>query len=326
MRFRVPVLTTGTGVLEQEACAEGADARAAIAARLSARYRWLAEDCPSEARMHWGRLVQLALSGLLTGIISHVANAKICIEGSYDVAVLVANQNYRPASSDVATPKNDVEAVAAALSTHGWKVLRWDDLKLAQMKNAQDLLGFNCGPRSILFYYAGEGMTVDGIPYVAPVDLPVPKPGVSFAKRNLVAVEDIAKNLSAWTKTLFLVIDGTALPDSKDAPPVFLKRLADIPKVKFAVFSAAPGQAVLDMVPSRPDLSDLSPFARAFAKAVKDKWPDVDAVMLQVREEVAADTAGQQVPDWYRAIGASKPQIDVLTKSSPVMQPTSKTD
>jgi hypothetical protein len=253
--------------------------------------------------MGWKKTLFLAAFSLLLAAFCLVASAQhgkaeICVEGG-KVALLVANQNYSNVHSDLENPKRDIEAVGAALESQGWRVTKQSDLPVGKLRDLSETIGSYCEPDSILFYYAGEGESIDGIPYLAPADISYPSTAQGrLRKRQLVSVPEIARTLSIYSKRVLLILDGPSLSDQSQVPLTAL--LAAIPEVKLAVFSASAGQTVIDKLPTEPD---LSPFARAFAEAVKSKGSNFDAVMLQVRDNVVRATSGQQTPDWYRALG-----------------------
>src|SRR5215470_14700526 len=86
------------------------------------------------------------------------------------VALVIGNAAYRNAAT-LANPRNDAEAVAAALERVGFKVVKGIDLDQAGMRATirefdSALTGADVG----LFYYAGHGLQVEGRNYLIPVD------------------------------------------------------------------------------------------------------------------------------------------------------------
>ncbi|MGH6825072.1 caspase family protein [Methyloceanibacter sp.] len=242
------------------------------------------------------QLALFLLAGFGVILTSFTTEARICLVTG-NAAILVANQNYKDGISDLQNPKRDVEAVASAFKKLGWARQIEFDLTRDQLLKLPISV---CEPDVLLFYYAGEGVTVDGVPYIAPTDIDASS--MKMAKKRLVPITAIAQQLSRVANQIILVIDGTAL--DQGVVPAIDRSLAALPKVKFALFSAGPGQNVLDQIAGEQE--DMSPFAHAFAEAVESKWPDLDAVMLEVRDKVSKVTNGAETPDWYRAIGASE--------------------
>jgi len=112
-------------------------------------------------------MVFLLLAVLLVPV---VAQGTDTIESVRGVALIIGNAAY-VGTRPLANPVNDAHDVAAAMEKLGWKVLRYSDASLVQMRAAvREFAAALRGQKAGLFFYAGHGLQVDGINYLVPVD------------------------------------------------------------------------------------------------------------------------------------------------------------
>lgn len=86
------------------------------------------------------------------------------------VALVIGNSAYRHAP-ELRNPKNDAGDIAAALDRLGFKVVKGFDLdKTGMDRTVRDFAGALTGADVGVFFYAGHGLQVSGVNYLAPVD------------------------------------------------------------------------------------------------------------------------------------------------------------
>jgi formylglycine-generating enzyme required for sulfatase activity len=112
-------------------------------------------------------------------------------------ALVIGNSNYEQAP--LRNPANDARAIADALKGIGFNVTLRSDLNLRQMDDAVRDFGQKIKDGGIgLFYFAGHGVQVDGVNYLAPVGVRVDKEqDVKFEMLDIgkvTAEMEIAKN------------------------------------------------------------------------------------------------------------------------------------
>src|SRR5215475_8826542 len=89
-------------------------------------------------------------------------------------ALVIGNSNYE--QGPLRNPANDARAIAATLKDLGFNVTLRSDLNLRQMDDAVRDFGQKIKDGGIgLFYFAGHGVQVDGVNYLAPVGARVEK-------------------------------------------------------------------------------------------------------------------------------------------------------
>src|SRR5262245_16528092 len=120
----------------------------------------------------------LVLVGCLLGPLLSMAQQQrgVTVErrAQQRTALVIGNSNYEQGA--LRNPANDARAVAAALKDLGFDVTLSSDLNLRQMDDAVRDFGLKIKKGGIgLFYFAGHGVQVDGVNYLAPVGVRVEK-------------------------------------------------------------------------------------------------------------------------------------------------------
>lgn len=216
------------------------------------------------------------------------------------VAVVVANSDYGKLKLN--NPRKDADVVQRALERVGYKVHRGDHLTAAQIMTLVPAGTIKRCGTSVL-YFAGHGVQISGRTYIAGTDFTdasgVEEPG------GLVALDDLARKLAATADRIYLFFDASRpkldrKPAGEAVSPAAL--FSGIAALKVVAFAAGGDQEPLDVDPT---YTDNGPFARALAASIDLDWPDIDSVLLHVRQRVQRITNGSQVPDWYRAPDAA---------------------
>ena len=210
------------------------------------------------------------------------------------IALLIANQDYKPGVGKLVNPVNDIRLVGKALQQIGFKVLppvsnatRADmldaiDRYVSALKAAGDeAVGF--------IYYSGHGIAARGTNYLIPVD--VEKPSTRQLRAYGLEQEKILSIIRADAPNAahYLVIDAcrnelVGARGGKGFVPVNQHAGTLI------AFATAPGQTASDIGRTS------GPYARALAaELVKPGVPDL-LMFHNVRVAVTQATDGDQVP------------------------------
>ena len=90
-------------------------------------------------------------------------------DSSKRVALVIGNSSYK--SSPLKNPANDAHAMAVSLRRLGFEVDEKTNLSYMEMNKAVDSFGKKLKNGGVgMFYYAGQGMQVNGANYLIPVD------------------------------------------------------------------------------------------------------------------------------------------------------------
>ena len=214
------------------------------------------------------------------------------------VALVVGNAAYQHAGI-LANPLNDARDVAAALTDLGFQVLlganldkRAFDVKVKEFARALDRA--NVG----LFFYAGHGLQVTGVNYLAATDAKLE------AERDLdfetVKVEFVLAQMEREAKTNIVFLDacrdnplarnlartmGTRGVNEKGGLAPIKSGLGT-----FIAFATQPGNVASD------GTGRNSPFSTALKKHITAPGLSLTDVMIEVRNDVVGATKGAQVP------------------------------
>ena len=249
------------------------------------------------------RLLILALSVL--GILVSADAAK----ADRRVAFVVGNGTYRNVTP-LPNPPIDATSMAGLLRNAGFDVV--EGINLTRDKMTERLLEFGKktqGADVAVFFYAGHGITVDGINYLLPVDADV-KSAIDIKLGNAINVDLTLDQTMNAAKVKLVLLDAC-----RDNP--FAARIkaaastrsvsvqAGLAEMKsgegtLIAFAAGPGQTALD-----GEAGTSSPFTRALLAHITQPAVEIQQAMTQVRGQVYEETKRAQLPWGYtNLIGA----------------------
>lgn len=212
----------------------------------------------------------------------------------------------------------DANAIGEALHSLGFEVtLVTQEPKLATILNQFEKFTSRIqAGDTVVFYYAGHGISLDDGNYLVPADVPLLGPSDErIAKRLTIPARDFSQDIAkAGARVAVMVIDacrnnpfpskGTrALGVSTRG----LARMAQLDGI-FTLYSAREGQAAIDRL-SGADNDANSVFTRVFLKELKSPGVNLSELGDRVRDEVAAlaRADGQdQVPAVYNDLLGSR--------------------
>jgi Caspase domain len=216
------------------------------------------------------------------------------------VALVIGNAAYVEANP-LANPVNDAASMAKALTQSGFEVILGLDLdrrafdeKLRAFSRSLD------EAEAAVLFYAGHGLQVAGRNYLVPVDASLK------TERELdfeaVSLDFVLRQMEAGRdgKTSIVFLDACRdNPLARDLARSMGSRSAAIGQGlaevhtgvgTFIAYSTQPGNVALD------GTGKNSPFTAALAGRVAEPGRNLNALMIEVRNEVLRATRGKQVP------------------------------
>jgi len=223
-------------------------------------------------------------------------------------ALVIGNDRYA-AIEPLKTAVNDARAVAGRLAALGFAVTELTDAGRRETNRALQEFTDAAGPRdTLLFFYAGHAVEIDGQNYLLPTDIPDPGPGGSdFIRAEALALSGVLERLRGTEAELTIAF----LDACRDNPfarrgtrglgaSVGLGRIA-APEGSFVVFSAGAGQAALDRL-GEDDSDPNSVFTRTLLPLLDTPGMDLRDMVLTLRRRVAGLTGAvghAQTPAYY---------------------------
>lgn len=229
------------------------------------------------------------------------------------VALLIGNTNYT-SWPKLKNPKNDVIAIQRELRKLGFSTTTLYDGTRGQIGEYVQLFREDAKDADwAVFYFAGSGVEIDGVNYMVPTDAILERARV-FTQDYPNMRLDSAFAAVGPAKTVRLVvadacrIDPAHLPDAANRPNTsHAFKVSEPPRGVVVAYSTGAGQYASDGAEE-----GLSPYARAFIKALREPGIELDKVFRRVSAEVAEATRGNQVPT---VLGNWPPQdLPVLMK------------
>jgi len=214
------------------------------------------------------------------------------------VALVIGNSAYNFAP-ELKNPRNDAEALAAALNRLDFRVIKGIDADRFTMRTLVRAFSTELkGAKIALFYYAGHGLQLNGKNYLIPVDAKLESEvDLDFEAMD---VNFVLRQMERSDRVNIVLLDACRnnplsekLARSMGTRSAFLGRgLARIETGvgSLVAFSTQPGNVALD------GKGPNSPFAKALLDNIEAPGVDIELLMRRVREEVIKVTDGRQVP------------------------------
>ncbi len=214
------------------------------------------------------------------------------------VALVIGNSAYQRVAP-LKNPRNDAEAMASELEALGFEVVKGFDLDAPAFRDTvRAFMQKLEGADTALFFYAGHGLQVNGINYLAPTDSRLSDE--SDLEFEALRLEFILGPMEKKAKTSIVFLDACRdnplvenLARSMGTRSAALGRgLARVESGigSFVGFSTQPGNVALD------GEGKHSPFTLALLDHLETPGMEIEAMMRKVRDEVVAATDGRQVP------------------------------
>jgi uncharacterized caspase-like protein len=216
------------------------------------------------------------------------------------VAFVVGNSAYKSVAP-LPNPASDAKAMAQVLRNVGFDVV--EGTNLGREKMSEKLIDFGRraqGADLAVFFYAGHGISMDGVNYLIPVDADLKSPAdvklgapinidaaleqtMGDAKVRLVFLDacrdnPFAAKISAAKSTRSVTV-ASGLADMKPSEGSLI------------AFATGPGQTALD-----GDVGAHSPFTRALITNITQPGVEIQQAMTKVRAQVSDETGKNQLP------------------------------
>ena len=203
-------------------------------------------------------------------------------------ALVIGNGAYRNVPT-LNNPPSDAKDIAAALKSLGFKVTLKLDLDLAAMQRAIDEFALESADADVsLLYYAGHGFQLAGRNYLVPIGAELRQIG-DIASRT-VALDPVLAELGKGKGSHLVFLDACRNnPFAAGLPAAGLARVGKLPGF-FITFATQPDNVAFD------GSGRNSPFATALLGRLSTPGADISSMMIAVRNDVFAETGGQQIP------------------------------
>ena len=206
------------------------------------------------------------------------------------VALVVGNGAYAHAPR-LANPVNDAGDMAAALQGLGFEVILGLDLdREGFYDRLETFADASRGAEAALFFYAGHGIQVDGMNYVAPVDVALTS--TLALERGAVELETVMRRMRGETNLVFLDAcrDNPLATAGTRGVGRGLARVEDVRRGALIAFATRPG-GVADDGDGRN-----SPFTAALLEHIGRPGESVTDMLTSVTATVLERTADRQEP------------------------------
>ncbi len=221
------------------------------------------------------------------------------------VALVIGNASYK-AVAPLPNPKKDARDVAAALRAAAFtEVVEHYDLGMREMLRV--LAQFEDKATSAdwaMVYYAGHGIEVDGRNYLVPIDAELKR--ATDVEDETVALDRVLARIARAGKLQLVILDSCRFNPFKQRmlgtgtraiSERGLGRVEPAQPNVIVAYAARDGQVALD-----GKAGDNSPYARALVKYLDEPGLELQRFFRKVREDVMAETGGQQRPYEYGSL------------------------
>jgi len=214
------------------------------------------------------------------------------------VALVIGNSSYEHAAP-LPNPRNDAGDMAQKLESLGFEVVSGVDLDLDGMRGTvRDFIKRLDGAELALFYYAGHGLQVDGVNYMAPIDAQLGS--VDDLEFEAMAMDLVVTAMERNTRTNVVFLD--ACRDNPLAVNLARSMGTRSASVGRGLARLGAGVGTLISLATQPGNVALdgegrnSPFTAALLKHLGTPGQDISRDLILVRREVLEATGGKQVP------------------------------
>ncbi|OCW57968.1 hypothetical protein AWJ14_04055 [Hoeflea olei] len=267
-----------------------------------------------------GLLLPVLLVPLLLGCLPGLA---VRAAAADRVALVIGNGAYRHAV-ELPNPRNDATDMAVLLRRLDFEVIEGVDLERAEMEaTIRAFAAAATDARTVLFFYAGHGMQVDGRNYLIPVDARLEdRTALDF---EAIDAERVYTYMAGEGKVAIAFLDacrdnplargfrrslGTSRSNSVG---VGLAPISTSGSGLFIAFATAPGDVAAD------GEGRNSPFTAALLSKLETPGLEIQQVMTRVKIDVQARTQGRQRP-WHSSdLGTDVFLAPLPAKQTPVV-------
>ena len=208
------------------------------------------------------------------------------------LAIVIGNSSYQSSRLEHLTnASNDAARLAESLKRLNFDVLVQTDLSAAGFaKLFAEADAKLPGASSVLIFYAGHGVQLQGENYLLPVDTPDPE-SLEKLTAGAVKLNDVIARFASRDRQTFVFLDAcrnNPLGSGANAGNGLAQ--VEVGENTFIAFATQPGNVTVD------GSGDNSPFTTALLRSVEIPGLSISDMMIRVRNETEALTVGRQVP------------------------------
>jgi uncharacterized caspase-like protein len=213
------------------------------------------------------------------------------------VALVIGNGAYKNVPK-LENPQGDAHAIVALLKSIGFEVVEGTDLTRDAMSTRLFDFGKKAAGTDIaIFYYAGQGVAVEGTNYALPVDADI-KSVADLKLGAAVNIDDALDQTLAGAKIKLVFLDmsrtspfaARVTAGRPNSGPVGLAEIRSS-EGTLITFASGPGQPALD-----GPKGGHSPFTQALLDHLTEPGVEIQQVMTEVRADVHERTNNAQLP------------------------------
>ncbi|MFA6153357.1 caspase domain-containing protein [Mesorhizobium sp.] len=208
------------------------------------------------------------------------------------LAIVIGNSNYQSARlQHLTNAVNDATQLSEGLKRLNFDVLTGLDLSSDGFAKLFDRAESKLATASaVVIFYAGHGVQLQGENYLLPVDTPDPET-LERLTAGAVRLNDVIARFSNRERQTFIFLDACRNnPVGKGASMMDGLAQVEVGENTFVAFATQPGNITAD------GSGDNSPFTTALLRNVEIPGLSISDMMIRVRNETEALTAGRQVP------------------------------
>jgi uncharacterized caspase-like protein len=216
------------------------------------------------------------------------------------VAFVVGNSAYKSVAP-LPNPASDAKAMAQILRNVGFDVVEGTNLTRDKMSDKLVDFGRRAqGADVAVFYYAGHGISMDGVNYLLPVDADLKSPA-EVKLGSPINVDAALEQTMGDAKVRLVFLDAcrdnpftAKIRAAKSTRSVTVDSgLAEMKPSEGSLiaFATGPGQTALD-----GDVGSHSPFTRALITNITQPGVEIQQAMTRVRAQVNDETNKAQLP------------------------------
>ncbi|MBN9077524.1 MAG: peptidase C14 [Rhizobiales bacterium 65-79] len=234
----------------------------------------------------------LLLAILATNAASAAVDAATGPQQRDRLAIVIGNSDYRSDRlNDLPNASNDATKLADSLRRLNFVVVLGTNLTRdgfeQTFKEADTKLS---NVSAVLIFFAGHGIQVNGRNYLLPVDTPDPT-SLEAITSAAIKLDDIIARYASRNRQTFVFLDACRNnPLGNGAGVSNGLAQIDVGENMFVAFATQPGNVTVD------GTGQNSPFTTALLKNLEIPGLSVSDMMIRVRNETEALTAGRQVP------------------------------
>ena len=216
---------------------------------------------------------------------------KTSIKKGYALIIANANYKYNPSVQSCAKDGKDMAKILTSL---GFDVMElYDANRDETIAHISDFISHSNSYSTLLLYYSGHGIQMDGKNYFVPVDCKYMDDKSVFIDTQLVDMDIVTNSMDSNQKTNIIILDACRTPLSF-VGGLTQEGLAefDIKNDVFIAFSTSPNKAAIGSSLA----TENSIYTRYLIQHIYEPNIKIEDVFKKVRSDVDKHTGGLQIP------------------------------